>query len=477
MARPRSETEQTSGMMLSAAAPILDLSNNFVGIVYGGVLLNRNYTIPDKIKQTVYQGMKYKGKDIGTATIFQDDLRISTNVLNEAGERAVGTRVAANVYHQVVEKGMPWIDRAFVVNNWYITAYEPIRSLSGSVIGILYVGILEEKYSDLRRQAVFTFLGITSLSMITAFIISYLLSTNISRSIRKLAHASHEMAAGNLDTSVDIKAKDELGELAGTFNFMALALKERDERLKEYATKKIMESERLALIGQLAAGVAHEINNPLQGILAYSCLLVENSAADDPNRALLEKVAQQATRCKNIIRGLLDFSRETRPQMSYQQVNVILQETLSLVERQALFQNIAIVRNLNPSLPPAVIDPSQMQQVFMNIVINAAEAMEGGGTLTVTTRTDASNRFIEVEITDTGIGIAKENLEKIFDPFFTTKGVGHGTGLGLAVSYGIVKKHHGALEVRSEIGKGATFIIRLPMVAAPEKEKGHGRDS
>jgi two-component system NtrC family sensor kinase len=472
-ARPRRETEETAGMMISAAAPILDFNNNLMGIVYGGILLNRNYEIVDKIKQTVYQGMKYKGKDMGTATIFQDDVRISTNVLREDGSRAVGTRLAENVYEQVIAKGAPWIDRAFVVNNWYITAYEPIKAINGKIIGILYVGVLEEKYDDIRRQTILIFLGVTTLSLITSLALSYLLSGNISSSIGKLASAARQMATGKLDIQVDVKSKDEVGELAGTFNFMAAALRERDEKLKEFATKRIMESERLALIGQLAAGVAHEINNPLQGILAYSCLLVEDMSPDDQNRGFIEKIAKQATRCKEIVRGLLDFSRQTKPEMMQWQMNSVVRDSLALVERQSLFHNIEIVKKFQADLPGTMLDASQMQQVLMNIIINASEAMGGKGKLSVATRTDSSKKFIEVEIADTGVGISRENLERIFDPFFTTKQVGHGTGLGLAISYGVVKRHNGSIEVRSEVGKGTTFTVRLPIIGEAEEEKMH----
>ena len=472
-ARPRRETEETAGMMITAAAPILDFNNNLMGIVYGGILLNRNYEIVDKIKQTVYQGMKYKGKDMGTATIFQDDVRISTNVLREDGSRAVGTRLAENVYEQVIVKGVPWIDRAFVVNNWYITAYEPIKAINGKIIGILYVGVLEEKYDDIRRQTILIFLGVTTLSLITSLALSYLLSGNISSSIGKLASAARQMATGNLDIQVDVKSKDEVGELAGTFNLMAAALRERDEKLKEFATKRIMESERLALIGQLAAGVAHEINNPLQGILAYSCLLVEDMSPDDQNRGFIEKIAKQATRCKEIVRGLLDFSRQTRPEMMQCQMNLVVLASLALMERQSLFHNIEIVKTFQADLPDTMLDASQMQQVLMNIIINASEAMGGKGKLSVATRTDSSKKFIEVEIADTGVGISGENLERIFDPFFTTKKVGHGTGLGLAISYGIVKRHNGSIEVRSEVGKGTTFTVRLPIIGEAEEETMH----
>jgi two-component system NtrC family sensor kinase len=281
------------------------------------------------------------------------------------------------------------------------------------------------------------------------------------------------MATGKLDIQVEVKSKDELGELAGTFNFMAAALKERDEKLKEFATKRIMESERLALIGQLAAGVAHEINNPLQGILAYSCLLVEDMSPDDQNRGLVEKIAKQATRCKDIIRGLLDFSRQTTLEMKQCQMNSVVLDSLALVERQSLFQNIEIVKNVQADLPGTILDASQMQQVLVNIIMNAAEAMAGKGRLSVATRTDRSKKFIEVEIADTGVGISGENLERIFDPFFTTKQVGHGTGLGLAISYGIVKRHNGHIEVRSEVGKGTTFTVRLPIIWEAQEEKMH----
>jgi two-component system NtrC family sensor kinase len=150
MARIRPETEQTAGMMLKAAAPIFDAQGNMIGVVYGGVLLNRNYEIVDKIKQTVFQNVVYEGKDIGTATIFQDDVRISTNVKDKNGQRAIGTRIAEDVYNKVFVAEEPWIRRAYVVTDWYITAYEPIRNVSGKVIGILYVGILEQKYTDIQ---------------------------------------------------------------------------------------------------------------------------------------------------------------------------------------------------------------------------------------------------------------------------------------------------------------------------------------
>ncbi len=461
-ARAREETEETAGMMLKAAAPIFDNQNKLIGILYGGVLLNRNFAIVDKIKQTVFQDLMYSGKDIGTATIFQDDVRISTNVRNEDGSRAIGTRVSEEVYNRVIIEGEPWIGRAFVVNNWYITAYEPIRNINDQIIGILYVGILEQKYIDIRRETVFAFMAVTIMGVIGTMTLSYFLARRISVPIKKLVSASREVATGNLDAKVEISSDDELGELAESFNAMASALKKRDEQLKEFAKTKIMETERLALIGQLSANVAHELNNPLQGIVTFSHLILEKMPNEYSNKESIQKIVTQADRCRNIIRGLLDFSRQRKPDKTLCNVNSVLQECVSLVENQALFHNIQIVKDFEVDLPMVIIDPSQIERVFMNMIINAAEAMEGSGQLILATRSDPIEGFIEVNFTDTGQGIAEEHMEKIFDPFFTTKETGHGVGLGLAISYGIVKEHKGAIYVESEEGKGTTFNIRLP---------------
>jgi two-component system NtrC family sensor kinase len=474
MARARSETEETSGMMLGAAAPIFDYQNNLIGILYGGILLNRNYEIVDEIKRTVFQDLQYKGQDIGTATIFQDDLRISTNVKNGDGTRAIETRVSEEVYNQVVVNGKPYIGRAYVVNNWYITAYEPIENINHQIIGILYVGILEQKYLDIKQQTVLVFLSIALIGVLVSTVLSYLLSRSISGPIKKLVMASKEVASGHLDTKVEITTTDELGKLAYTFNKMALALRERDDKLKEFTRSKIMESERLALIGQLSANVAHELNNPLQGIVTYSHLLLEELPQDDPAKDSLEKIVIQANRSRDIIRGLLDFSRQRKPDKTLCDVTNVLKGCVSLLEKQALFHNVQITSNLDEKLPLTVIDPSQIERVFINMIVNAADAMDGNGKLDLATRFDPIANCIEVEFTDTGHGIAKENLDKIFDPFFTTKDTGHGVGLGLAISFGIIKEHKGTISVESEVGKGTTFIVRLPVTTEEESNKDEG---
>jgi len=463
-ARPRTETQESAGMMLKSAAPIFDYGGKLIGVLYGGTLLNRNYEIVDEIKQTVFEDLRYKEKDIGTATIFQDDVRVSTNVRNEDDSRAVGTRVSEEVYNQVVINGEPWTGRAYVVNDWYITAYEPIRDIHNRVIGILYVGILEQKYTDIQKQTSFIFLGISLIAALVTMILSWFVSQRISIPLRKTVAASKEVANGNMDVKVDIVSGDELGWLAYSFNKMSAALKERDEKLKEFTKRKISESERLAMVGQLAANVAHELNNPLQGIVTYASLALEKEKFDDASRQNINKIVIQANRCRDIIRGLLDFSRHKNPDKTLCKVNNLLRGCISLVENQAIFHNIDVVMNLDDSLPMVIVDPSQIERVFLNLIINAAEAMEGTGKLTITTTLDATNNCIDVDVQDTGPGILPRHLEKIFDPFFTTKETGHGVGLGLAISYGIVKEHNGRLTVNSKLGMGTAFTVCLPLM-------------
>jgi two-component system NtrC family sensor kinase len=466
LARHREEKEVTDGMMLKAAAPIFDYESNLIGVVYGGTLLNRNYEIVDKVKQTVYENVIYKGQDIGTVTIFMDDVRISTNVENADGSRAIGTRVSEEVYNQVIVQGKPWIDRAYVVNNWYITAYEPITDLYGRIIGILYVGVLEQKYLDIQQQTIYAFLGITIAGALASMVAAYLIARRIHVPIKQLVSASKGVAEGNLDTRVVVRTNDELQYLAESFNAMAEALQKRDYQLKDFATQKIMESERLALVGQLSSNIAHELNNPLQGIVTFSHLILEDNKYNDPTLTFsLEKIVGQANRCRDIIRGLLDFARQRKPDKAFCAINDVLHECVSLVEHQALFHNIEVKKHFQDDLPLAVIDAAQIERVFINMIVNAAEAMEGSGYLNISTRYSKRKDAIEIAFSDTGPGISQENLKKIFDPFFTTKDVKHGTGLGLAISYGIVTGHKGTITVDSEVGRGTTFIVELPVKA------------
>jgi PAS domain S-box-containing protein len=259
---------------------------------------------------------------------------------------------------------------------------------------------------------------------------------------------------------------DEQGkELFSVGFFTDLRPRIKMEKQLEETHLQLVNSEKMASLGKLAAGIAHEINNPMGGILIYSSLLMEALEGDDSRRQDLEKIVQEATRCKEIVKSLLEFSRQTEPKMEATDINKAIIDGLFFLENQALFHNIEIMKNLAPGLPRVRGNASQLKQVFMNIIVNAAEAMHESGTLTITTGLSGDKKEIWIDFADTGEGIPQENLSKIFDPFFTTKEVGKGTGLGLSTSYGIIDGHGGRIVAESQVSKGTTFRIELPVVA------------
>lgn len=477
--------EGNYGMLLKAAVPVLDGTGRLLGVLYGGMLLNRNYEIVDKVRGLLYGEGRYDGKEMGTATIFLGGLRISTNVRNEHGDRAIGTRVSDEVYEAVIRKGQLWEDRAFVVNDWYITAYEPLRDISGKIVGILYVGMLEAPYIDLRNKVVYSFFGIGILGVFLVLLLSFFITTGIIRPLREMVWATRKIAEGDLSLELSISSKDEIGQLAESFNHMLIRLKQARRELEDYGRtleekveqrsqqlKKIqaqlMQSEKLASLGRLASGVAHEINSPLTGILTFSHLLMRKLKGNPELQRELELIVRETTRVSTIVRGLLDFARESKPQKRPCNINELILHTLSLVEHQSVFHDIRIVKNLDPQVAMILLDANQIQQVFMNVLLNAADAMPAGGTLTITSTMAPEDSFVQVRFADTGSGISEKNLHRIFDPFFTTKADKKGTGLGLAVSYGIIERHRGHIEVQSQEGKGTTFTIKLPQQALEE---------
>lgn len=480
-AAPRPENKETNGMMLKAAASVKDEEGKLLGILYGGILLNRNYEIVDRVKEIVYKGEIYKGREKGTATIFQHDLRVSTNVKNEKGERAIGTRVSKEVNNAVLVEGKPWIDRAFVVNDWYITAYEPIKNIDDKIIGILYVGMLEKPYIDTTNRVMSTFIIIAFFCVVFLLVILYFSTTRITNPLQKMVVATQTISKGDLAHRVKVNSRDEIGYLAESFNLMTSNLETANEKLIEWGktlekkveerTKELTEmqshliqSEKLASLGKLAAGIAHEINNPLGGILIYSNLLLEDTDKNSPHYENLKKIVKETSRCKDIVKGLLEFARPKEPEAALIGVNKVLESSLAIMEKQALFQNISIKKTFESDMPKIIADSAQLQQVFMNIILNAAEAMAGNGTLTLSTSLNPDNTYIEVKFSDTGHGIKEENKKRLFEPFYSTKEVGKGTGLGLAISYGIIQQHNGTIEVKSQVGKGSTFTVKLPVI-------------
>jgi two-component system NtrC family sensor kinase len=227
-------------------------------------------------------------------------------------------------------------------------------------------------------------------------------------------------------------------------------------------------AEKLAAVGRLAAGVAHEINNPLTGVLTFAHLLKDKENMDEQDRQDLDLIVHETTRASQIVHGLLDFARERAAVKEPLDVNAVIHRTIQLLGNQQAFQHVTVDKDLAEDLPQVDGDLNQLQQVLVNLCLNACEAMPNGGTLTL--KTSAQDGTVLVKVADTGCGIKKEHLDRIFEPFFTTKSVGKGTGLGLSVSYGIIQEHGGTMEVESEEGKGTTFHIALPQVVSRELE-------
>jgi two-component system NtrC family sensor kinase len=453
----------TGGLALAAAVPIFE-GSKMIGALYGGQLLNRDETLVDAVRNRLSQGEKYKGRPIATATLFLNDLRIATNVTLPDGQRALGTRVSTEVKTAVLDQGRRWSGRAWVLSDWYITAYGPLEDIFGRRVGMLYVGILEEKYNDIQNKALTVFILITAAGMVVALGFGFLLANRIMAPVHRLIIASHQVSEGSLTPDVGPIHKGEFALLQQTFMDMVAAMGRR----RAASEDKIIQSEKQASVGRLAAGVAHEINNPLTGVLTYTHLLLRRKDLNTEMRADLETIAAATERVRKIVKGLLDFSRQTKLDPEPTDINRLVSATVGLLENQALVKGVAVKFTPGENLPMVTLDRSQMQSVLMNLIINALDATAPGGQIKVFTAPGLSgngvaHKGIEITVADTGSGIPPEHLDKLFDPFFTTKAVGQGTGLGLSVSQGIVQRHHGHIRVQSEMGKGTRFFVWLPI--------------
>jgi len=234
------------------------------------------------------------------------------------------------------------------------------------------------------------------------------------------------------------------------------------QQLKE-SQDQLIQAEKLTSLGQMAASIAHEINNPLAGVLVYTRLLskklTEDTARKEESLDYLSKMESEVSRCSRIIRNLLDFARQTQPTLRLVDINQVIEQVLAMVGHQAQLQNVEVVKEFSPSLPKVMADFDQLQQIFTNLTLNAIQAMPDGGRLTI--RSSAVDGEVRIDVQDTGCGISKENMGKLFTPFFTTKAKGKGVGLGLAVVHGIIERHKGRIKVQSEVGKGTTFSVYL----------------
>lgn len=352
------------------------------------------------------------------------------------------------------------------------------------VLGVLDVVVPLDRMHSLLvayrdRMLLLTLLLIT----LTSISLTFFTQKLVNRPVRELLKHTHMLSRGELDGSVPSFANDELGELADAFNAMTLNLKKAREELEGWGRDleqmvqqrtlevtrmqaQLIRSEKLASLGELVAGIAHEINNPLTGIMVFSSLIQSAPTLDPALKRDIETVLRETKRCAEIVKGLLEFARCAPPQKAPCSLNDISDAALELVRHQILFQDVTIVRQYTGRLPALHLDSNQIEQVLVNMFVNAGHAMMGEGMLIVVTGVDHGSEAAFVKITDNGCGIPAANLDKIFDPFFSTKS-SKGTGLGLSVSYGIVQEHGGRIEVESQEGVGTTFTVLLPLHPAP----------
>ncbi|BCG47348.1 integral membrane sensor signal transduction histidine kinase [Citrifermentans bremense] len=484
-ARPRSDTVEKTGMVMVAAAPLRNHAGQVIGALYGAVLLNNNNALVDKIKQIVYEGVQFNGTDVGSATIFLGDARIATNVRVSNGARAIGTRVSEEVYQRVIVEKKKWIRRAFVVNDWYFTAYEPILDLQGKAIGSLYVGMLEKPYTHMQKSVNSILYMVLFVTSLIGLAVSGFIATLLARPIKELEKLAHRVARGERNLQMEVHTKDEVGDLADAFNLMTKALSRQEaeigllhralelkveERTAQLSDKNrlllqtqadLARAEKLADLGIVAAGVAHEINTPLAIIRGNAEVLEMCLPPDHPNHEEVEIISMQTERMAKIVGNLLTFARQKSLNQREFLVHEILDDIVAQIRHQVPMDAISVQWEYDMNLGPVTGDTDQLRQVFSNIILNAVQAMlPEGGTLRLTTRPHGPGNGCEVEIRDTGKGIPPEHLEKIFTPFFTTRD--SGTGLGLSVSYGIVRDHGGDIQVSSTPGAGTCFKIVLP---------------
>jgi two-component system NtrC family sensor kinase len=347
------------------------------------------------------------------------------------------------------------------------------------ILGVLDIIVSLEDMNTMigqyRNKIVFlTIFLLLSISLAITFFTHRL----VNRPVKSLLTQTKRIAQGDLDAAVQNISHDEMGELSDAFNQMTASLKSARIELEEWGKNleakvaertlaikqmqtQLIRSEKLVSLGRLVAGITHEINNPLTGILMFANLTSDSPKLDPSLKGDMDVIINEAQRCAKIVKGLLDFSRESIPQKKPTSLNKVMEATLALIGRQSSFHNINIVRDYQPDLPPIPIDENQMEQVFINMLLNASQSMPGGGRIHIKTCTE-NEEYACLKITDTGVGISEENLEKIFDPFFTTKS-DKGMGLGLSVSYGIIERHGGKIEVQSKVNEGTTFTIKLPL--------------
>ncbi len=486
---PTNETVESRGMMVHTAAPFV--VGDHQGALVAGILLNRNLDFIDTINDLVYPAASLTDGSRGTATLFLEDVRISTNVRLFENVRALGTRVSAIVRSTVLDQGKVWLDRAFVVNDWYISAYEPIIDSHGARIGMLYVGFLDTPFRAAKART----LWITIAALLAAVILSVPIFLRWARGIFQplegMLKTIANVEAGELGARTGLtRTDDEIGQVASHLDDLLGQIQERDSRLRgladelndrvtertrelsdankrlEATTKQLVVSEKLAAIGEITAGIAHEINNPMAVIQGnIDVVRQELGGATKDIETELRLIDEQVHSVNILVNKLLQFARpdEYFDAIELQIPDQVLTDCPFLV--QHLMNKVRIdVKRSQKANGAVAMNRTELQQVMINLIVNAIHAMPNGGELCLATRNETIEGVagITVVIEDTGKGMSADVLDKIFDPFFTTK-QREGTGLGLSISQTIVTRYDGTIRAKSEPGAGTEFFVWFPV--------------
>lgn len=475
-AKPGGPKDVREALMLEAAQPIIRAEGQVVGAVRMGVMLNRNYDLVDFVRSNIFTEATYKGKNLGTVTIFLGDVRVATNVTGPDGERAIGTRLSAEVYDCVLGRGERWIGPAFVVGNWYVSAYEPIRDPTGRIIGILYVGVLKDRYDDMRRQAMGLFLGISLVALLLAAWAGTALANRIARPIISLTDGAAQIAQGRFDYRLPEPRRarrDEIMRLTAAFNEMAAALQRRDEDLRKSHEELARSAEELHRWNQnyldTLEFITHQLKNQVAAMKINLLALRDGyvgQLSDDQHEALDDVVAA-VNRTEEMILNYLNLSRiekgelevRARPvHLEAEVVRPVLRDTKPRFDERGMRVEVDLPEDLMVQA-----DPSLLQIVYDNLLTNAAKYGREGGLVRLWG--EWKNGWVELHVWNEGPGVPPERLEDIFRKFTRHEAGGQparGTGLGLFIAREIARAHGGDITANSQPGHWIDFVITLP---------------
>jgi len=483
MAEPSPRTRETSGMMLKAADPVLDDDGRLLGTVYGGVLLNRNHALTDSIRDTIFRQETFGGRPLGTVTLFQGDVRIATNVLTEAGERAIGTRVSEAVRAVTLGRGEAYHGRGFVVNDWYLSAYEPIRDPDGAVIGMLYVGELERKFLGYQSSLVRQLVGFTLGGTAVALLLGFAMASWLARPLRRLTNASRAVRGGDLSArSAPYEGPfRDLHTLNRVFNEMAGALARHEADLADANQRLSASNDDLTRLNQnymdMLEFVTHELKSPLASVLFSIGGMKDGlmGPVSERQKLALDLMERNLEYQNEMILNYLNLSRIEKDELAFEPILLslkddVLEPALVQVRGQLNAAGMSVAADV-PADVRAWGDPDLLRIVLDNLLSNAAKYGRPGSTVRVTCESQSEGR-VTVRVWNEGQGISAADREKLFQKFSRLDvkelRAKRGTGLGLFITRVIVQRHGGRIWAESVPGDWAAFAFEVP-VAAPEK--------